>query len=256
MTVLPPAGIAFPPEIVPKRHARMNQLKGYFLTGTDTGIGKTWVGCGLITALRQRGQQVIGMKPIASGCRRTPQGLRNDDALRLQTASTVAVPYDSINPYAFEPPIAPHIAAREAGITIAFARILALAEALARHADYLIVEGVGGWRVPLGQDGDVAALAAVLNLPVVLVVGIRLGCLNHALLSAEAITASGLSLAGWVANLIDLHTERVTENLATLKQGITAPCLGVTPFLPAFAPEHLAACLHLELLHLAPGTHA
>ena len=233
----------------------MSQLKGYFLTGTDTGIGKTWVGCGLITALRQRGQRVIGMKPVASGCQRTPQGLRNDDALRLQTVSTVEVPYDSINPYTFEPPIAPHIAAREAGVAIVFARIRALAEALALHADYLIVEGVGGWRVPLGQDGDVAALAAALNLPVVLVVGIRLGCLNHALLSAAAITATGLPLAGWVANLIDPHTERLSENLETLKQGIAAPCLGVTPFLPAFAPEHLAACLHLQWLHLPPHSH-
>jgi dethiobiotin synthetase len=230
----------------------MSQLQGYFLTGTDTGIGKTWVGCGLITALRQRSQRVIGMKPVASGCQHTPQGLRNDDALRLQAVSTVEVPYDAINPYAFEPPIAPHIAAREAGVVIAFARIRALAEMLARHADYLIVEGVGGWRVPLGPDGDVAALAAVLNLPVVLVVGIRLGCLNHAFLSAAAITAAGLPLAGWVANLIDPRTERLSENLETLRQGITAPCLGVTPFLPAFAPEHLAACLHLQGLHLPP----
>jgi len=226
----------------------MSQLQGYFITGTDTGVGKTWVSCGLITALQRRNQRVIGMKPIASGCQRTPAGLRNDDALRLQAVSTVEVPYDSINPYPFEPPIAPHIAAREAGVEIAFARIRALAEALALHADYLIIEGVGGWRAPLCRNGDVAALAVALNLPVVLVVGIRLGCLNHAFLSAEAISASGLRLAGWIGNLIDPHTDRVTDNLETLKQGIAAPCLGITPFLPAFAIEPLAACLHLEAL--------
>ena len=234
----------------------MSQLQGYFITGTDTGVGKTWVSCGLITALQRRHQRVIGMKPIASGCQRTPAGLRNDDALRLQAVSTVEVPYDSLNPYAFEPPIAPHLAAQEAGVEIAFTRIRALAEALALHADYLIIEGVGGWRAPLGRDGDVAALARVLNLPVVLVVGIRLGCLNHAFLSAEAILASGLPLAGWIGNLIDPHTERVTENLETLKQGIPAPCLGITPFLPAFAVEPLAACLHLEALRSPPHSYS
>ena len=234
----------------------MSQLQGYFITGTDTGVGKTWVSCGLITALQRRNQRVIGMKPIASGCQRTPAGLRNDDALRLQAVSTVEVPYDSLNPYAFEPPIAPHLAAQEAGVEIAFTRIRALAEALALHADYLIIEGVGGWRVPLGRDGDVAALARALNLPVVLVVGIRLGCLNHAFLSAEAILASGLPLAGWIGNLIDPHTERVTENLETLKQGIPAPCLGITPFLPTFAVEPLAACLHLEALRPPPRSYS
>lgn len=226
----------------------MNPLKGFFITGTDTGIGKTWVACGLITALQRRGLRVIGMKPVASGCARTPQGLRNDDAVRLQRVSTVEVPYDSINPYAFEPAISPHIAAGEAGVNITFARIRTLAEALAGQADCLIVEGAGGWKVPLGQDGDVGALATVLQLPVVLVVGIRLGCLNHAFLSATAIESTGLPLAGWVANLIDPHTERVSAILDTLQRGVAAPCLGVTPLLSDFAPEHLAACLHPERL--------
>jgi dethiobiotin synthetase len=223
-------------------------LKGFFITGTDTGIGKTWVGCGLIVALRRRGHRVIGMKPIASGCEVTPDGLRNEDALRLQAVSTVPVPYHSINPYAFEPAIAPHLAAREAGIDIQFIRIRELAEALALHADYVIIEGVGGWRVPLGADGFVADLAVALNLPVVLVVGIRLGCINHALLSADAIRAAGLPLAGWVANVVDPAMQRLQENLQTLTAAIPAPCLGRLPFFPEFQPEHLATCLHPELL--------
>jgi dethiobiotin synthetase len=226
----------------------MSQLKGFFVTGTDTGIGKTWAGCGLILALRQRGYRVIGMKPIASGCQRTAEGLRNEDALCLQSASAVSIPYESINPYAFEPPIAPHIAAQEVGVKIQFAKIRSMAEGLALHAEYLVVEGVGGWRVPLGKEGDVAALAAVLQLPVVLVVGVRLGCLNHALLSIEAIVAAGLPLAGWIANVVDPQMERIDENLETLCAGIAAPCLGVIPFLAQFQPEQLAACLHAESL--------
>lgn len=229
----------------------MNAFKGYFVTGTDTSVGKTWAACGLITALRRGGWRVIGMKPVASGCRQTLQGPRNDDALRLQAVSTVEMPYDSINPYALEPPISPHIAAAEAGVEIDFDRIRALAEALALHADCLIIEGVGGWAAPLGRNGDVAALAVSLQLPVILVVGIRLGCLNHAFLSARAIAATGLPLAGWVANLIDPHTERVSAVLDTLQQGLAVPCLGVMPYLSDFAPESLAACLHPERLQPA-----
>lgn len=226
----------------------MTQTKGFFITGTDTGIGKTWVGCAVITALREQGHRVIGMKPIASGCEPTDQGLRNEDALSLQAASSVPIPYESINLYAFEPAIAPHIAAEKAGVDIDFQWIHDMAHALTMHADYLIVEGVGGWRVPLGKQGDVGALAAVLKLPVILVVGMRLGCLNHAFLSAEAIVARGLNLAGWVANVVDPQMECLDANLHALKQGIAAPCLGVTPFLSSFEPSHLAACLHLDLL--------
>lgn len=220
--------------------------RGFFITGTDTGIGKTWGGCSLLIALRERGWRVIGMKPVASGCERTSDGLRNEDALRLQAVSSVWAPYEAINPYAFEPPIAPHIAAREAGVEIAFGRIRASAEVLSRQADYLIIEGVGGWRVPLGGDGDVGALAVVLGLPVVLVVGVRLGCINHAMLTAAAIAADGLPLAGWIANLIDPGTERLAENLQALCTGIAAPCLGILPFLDQFQPDRLATCLDLD----------
>jgi dethiobiotin synthetase len=226
----------------------MNPLKGFFVTGTDTGIGKTWVSCGLIKALQKHGQRVIGMKPIASGCHPSPQGLRNEDALLLQAASSAAIPYESINPYAFEPAIAPHIAAAEVGPDLDFAWICEMTEALTLHADYLVVEGVGGWRVPLGKCGDVGALASALKLSIILVVGVRLGCLNHAFLTADAIQRAGLTLAGWVANIIDPNTERLDENLETLRLGIPAPCLGVTPYLATFEPKHLAACLHLDPL--------
>lgn len=226
----------------------MRRRGGFFITGTDTAVGKTWVSCGLIAALQERGHTAVGMKPVASGCLWTAEGLRNPDALALQTASSITVPYELVNPYAFEPPIAPHIAAREAGVAIAFAHIREMADQLACQADYLVVEGIGGWRVPLGSAGDVAALAAHLELPVVLVIGVRLGCLNHALLSAAAISADGVPLAGWVANVIDPYSERLAENLETLRVGIAAPCLGVIPFLSEYRPEHLASYLSLELL--------
>lgn len=226
----------------------MNPLKGFFVTGTDTGIGKTWVSCGVIAALQKHGQRVIGVKPIASGCHPTPQGLRNEDALLLQAASSASISYESINLYAFEPAIAPHIAAAEVGADIDFSWICEMTEALTLHADFLVVEGVGGWRVPLGKHGDVGALASALKLPIVLVVGVRLGCLNHAFLTAEAIQGAGLTLAGWVANIIDPNTERLDENLDALRLGIAAPCLGVTPHLTTFEPNHLAACLHLDAL--------
>lgn len=223
----------------------MGDLNGYFITGTDTGIGKTWVACGLITGLRERGHRVMGMKPVASGCVPTAGGLRNEDALALQAVSSLAAPYEVINPYAFEPPIAPHIAAQEVGAKIAFGEICARSEQLMGLVDMLVVEGVGGWRVPLGEEGDVEALAATLKLPVVLVVGVRLGCINHAFLTAESI---GLSLAGWVANLVDPAMERLADNLQTLCNGITAPYLGMVPFLQDYQPQVIASCLDLTLL--------
>lgn len=221
---------------------------GFFVTGTDTGVGKTWVTCGLITALRRKGLSVVGMKPIASGCERTSEGLCNDDALRLQEASSCAVPYDCINPYAFEPPIAPHIAARDAAVDIAFPLIRERVEWLARQAEYVVVEGVGGWRVPLGRDGDVASLANMLNFPVLLVVGVRLGCINHALLTSDAIHSSGLPLAGWVANRLDPDSARFEDNLETLTNAIPAPCLGVIPYLREETPGLLATYLMINAL--------
>lgn len=203
-----------------------SRLTGCFVTGTDTGIGKTRAAVALLAALAAQGRCAVGMKPVASGCEPTAAGLRNDDALALIAASATVPDYALVNPYAFAPPVAPHLAARAVGCEIDFAHIEHCARQLARTADWLVVEGVGGWRVPLGAHGEVATLAVRLGLPVVLVVGLRLGCLNHALLSAEAIRASGLPFAGWIANRIDPGMALADDNLATLVDTLPAPCLG------------------------------
>ncbi len=220
---------------------------GYFITGTDTGVGKTLVAAALIRQYGQRGARVVGMKPVASGCTPTPHGLRNEDALTLMGHSTVAVPYDLVNPYAFEPAIAPHLAAAAAGITIDLPRLVAAYRDLEQQADVVIVEGAGGWRVPLGPESLLSDLPEQLGLGVILVVGLRLGCLNHALLTAEAIQRSGkVMLAGWVGNGIDRGFAFAEENLATLRARLQAPCLGVIPALRRVTAETVGRA-HLEL---------
>ncbi|PWV61787.1 dethiobiotin synthase [Plasticicumulans acidivorans] len=215
---------------------------GCFVTGTDTGVGKTWVSTALLLALAARGVRAVGMKPVASGCEPTADGLRNEDALALQAASAGAPDYALVNPYAFAPAIAPHLAARDVGVDIGFERIVERAGQLTAGGEFLLVEGAGGWRVPLGRDGDMAALACRLDLPVVLVVGLRLGCINHALLSAESIRAAGLRLAGWVGNTIEPQMPRLADNLATLHASLPEPCLGVLPYsLGAVRPDSFAA---------------
>ena len=179
--------------------------RAYFLTGTDTEIGKTFITCALLQRAAQLGLRAAGLKPVAAG---TDAAGRNDDVESIRAASNVALPTELINPYCFAPPIAPHLAAAEAGVDIDFARIAAACASARRQTDLLIVEGVGGFRVPLGVDRDSADLAVALALPVILVVGLRLGCINHALLSAEAIAARGLTLAGWVANQVDPQMAR------------------------------------------------
>jgi len=198
--------------------------QGWFVTGTDTEIGKTHVACGLLRLLAGRGLQMAGFKPVATGCEVVAGGLRNADALALRQAGTVDVSYEILNPYAFLPPIAPHLAAREAGVAIRPEPILHAFAALNAQADAIVVEGAGGWRVPLGDDWDMADLAAMLDLPVILVVGMRLGCINHALLSAEAI---GPRLCGWVANAPQPAMAALAGNLQTLQDRMPAPCLGV-----------------------------
>ena len=203
--------------------------QGYFITGTDTGVGKTLVSQILIQRLAQDHACVVGFKPVASGCRKTPEGLRNDDAVALQAISTVALPYATVNPYAFEPAIAPHLAAAVANTHIDIARICATIDAVV--VDRVVVEGVGGWLVPLTPDETLADLARRLQLPVVLVVGMRLGCLNHALLTAAAIRQCGLPLVGWVANEIDPTFERCDENIAALADRLDTTLLMRLPWL-------------------------
>ncbi len=214
--------------------------RGYFITGTDTEVGKTWCTVGLMAALQQQGKTVVAMKPVASGCERTAEGLRNDDALRLQAQASIELPYESANPYAFEPAIAPHLAAAQNGITIRLDAIVDAFQRLQGKADVTLVEGVGGWQVPLNETENVADLAHALGLPVILVVGLRLGCINHALLTAESIRASGCTLAGWIANGIDPAMAEQQNNIASIQQRIAAPLLGVVPYQEGLAPEAIA----------------
>ena len=223
----------------------MSARTGYFITGTDTGIGKTVVTLCLMRWLQVRGLRVAAMKPVASGCERTPEGLRNEDALQLQRQASMPLDYGAVNPYAFEPPIAPHIAAQEAGEEIRIDTILHDMRQLAGEADIVCVEGVGGWLVPLNGRETVADLAVSLGLGVVLVVGMRLGCLNHALLSARAIEASGAPLAGWVANCMPPAADYLDENINTLKSMITAPLLGVVPAMPSSVASQVAVTFDL-----------
>jgi len=219
---------------------------GYFITGTDTGVGKTVITLGLMQWLQDRGHRVAGMKPVASGCERGEHGLRNADALLLQQQATVMLPYEQVNPYAFEPAIAPHLAAAGAGIGIEADTIVAGCRALQGAADRVCVEGVGGWLVPLNERETVADLAVRLGLEVVLVVGIRLGCLNHALLTARAIESTGLTLAGWVANRLPPPADFAQENIAALEARLTAPLLGIVPPLAEIDAHRVAACIAFE----------
>ena len=221
----------------------------YFITGTDTDVGKTTVAAGLLQAARAAGLSTAAGKPVASGCEASPEGLRNADALALMAQCTVALSYEEINPVAFEPAIAPHIAAREAGVALTVQALLKpMQRILNQQADFTLIEGAGGWRVPLSGQDSLSDVARGLGLPVILVVGVRLGCISHALLTAEAIAQDGLQLAGWVANIIDPKTSRLEENLATLAERLPAPCLGRVPKLKSPTAEAVAQYLQLDLL--------
>ncbi|MBB3332239.1 dethiobiotin synthetase, partial [Halomonas campaniensis] len=241
-------------------------MSAFFVTGTDTDAGKTLVTAGLLARARRAGLTTLGLKPVASGSATTPEGLRNADALALQGESHPAVDYATVNPVAFAPAIAPHLAARQAGVSL---RLDTLVERvrppLAAGRDLTLIEGAGGWRVPLNDDEDLADLAVRLGLPVLLVVGLRLGCIGHARLTAEAVAASGLRLAGWAGSLVDpafaADDALYRDNLATLAHHLPAPCLGVVPWLAGESPGAMAeaAADHLELpdgepKRGAPGT--
>ncbi|MDE2305976.1 MAG: dethiobiotin synthase [Gammaproteobacteria bacterium] len=221
---------------------------GLFVTGTDTGVGKTRIAAGLCRAYGLRGLRVAGLKPIASGCAPTAGGLQSDDALELQRAMNLGADYAEVNPYAFEPAIAPHIAAAEAGVRIDLAVLRRAYERLAVRSDVVVVEGAGGWLAPIDAERTFADLAVDWRLEVVLVVGLRLGCLNHALLTAEAIERRGLRCVGWVGNAIDSQFERAAENLATLRARLPAPCLAVLEYAPVCDEAALARTLAASAL--------
>lgn len=216
----------------------------YFMTGTDTGVGKTLVTAALLHLAGQKGLKAFGLKPVAAGCEATAQGLRNDDALLLQAHSSVKLPYEQINPIALRAAKAPHIAAAEEKRRLSLDRLVGLCRgALMQPADLRLIEGAGGWRVPLNDFEFLSGLPLQLKTPVILVIGLRLGCLNHALLTTEAIQRDGLSLAGWVANGIDPNMDSVEENLTALRRYIPAPCLGVVPALGEVSVERAAGYL-------------
>lgn len=214
----------------------------YFVTGTDTNVGKTLISCALLHAFAARGKRVIGMKPVAAGC---TEGAENEDVVQLRAASNIAATGNEINPYSFPDAVAPHLAAQNIHVSIDLSRIVKSFFSLSMQADIVIVEGVGGLRVPLNAVEDSADLAVQLDLPVILVAGMRLGCLNHALLTVEAIAARGLVLAGWVANIVDAKMPLPDENIAALQQRIAAPLLGVVPHLAQ--PDALAVSQRLDL---------
>ena len=204
--------------------------RGILVTGTDTGIGKTFVSVLILRQLAEKGISATALKPVASGCDRTRHGLRNADTLQLIEASGVPLEYLHANRYAFEPPISPHIAAAQNGVNIRLDMIRHDLDRARQLSDYVVVEGVGGWRVPLSQEFDLAGLATELALPVLLVVGIRLGCINHALLTSDSIYRSGLTLRGWVANHYEGTGASGGDTIAAIADRIDAPLLGNIPY--------------------------
>lgn len=227
----------------------------FFVTGTDTDVGKTTIAAGLLRAARLAGLSTAAVKPVASGCEDGAAGLRNSDALALLAECSLPLSYAEVNPFAFAPAIAPHLAAREAGVELKVEALATAVQAvLAQQADFTLVEGAGGWRVPLGEQATLADLPIALDLPVILVVGVRLGCINHALLTAEAIARDGLRLAGWVANVLDPQTSRLDDNLRTLTERLAAPCLGRVPRLEQAGAAAVARHLDISLLGLTPAS--
>jgi len=220
----------------------------YFITGTDTGVGKTLISCALLYAFAAQSKRVVGFKPVASGC---DDDDHNDDAKRLRASSNVQTTYGQVNPYCFVPPIAPHIAARHSAVRIELKRILVSFGELTSLAEEVIVEGAGGFLVPLNEIEDSADLAKELDLPIIVVVGVRLGCINHALLTMRAIDYCGLKCAGWVANVIDQNMPALNENIESLRQRIDAPLIGIIPYQTITDAQAVAGMLDIGLLRKA-----
>lgn len=214
--------------------------KAFFITGTDTNVGKTLIAAGLLVAAKNKGLTTAALKPVAAGCEKTDEGLRNSDALLLQSVITQSLAYDQINPYALEAAIAPHIAAQQEKRSLSVDRLSGFCRGVLSSANFTLLEGAGGWSVPINARETLADLAKNLQLPVIIVVGVRLGCINHALLSFEAIVRDGLPVAGWIANCIDPDMPVLQENIDSLRARLPIPCLGVVPFLTEQSPEIVA----------------
>jgi len=206
------------------------RTRGVFITGTDTEVGKTFVATAMVRSLVQAGHRIAGMKPIAAGADDTPDGPQNSDAIALRAAANVPAPYETVNPYCLKLPASPHIAAAKEGITVKLAPIVQAFGQLTRSSELVVVEGAGGWLAPINETETMADIAVALDLPVILVVGLRLGCLNHALLTAQAVEARGLALAGWIGNQLQPSFAHAAENLATLEARLAAPLLEVVSF--------------------------
>lgn len=233
----------------------MTQQRRWFVTGTDTGIGKTLVSSAMLSLLAGSGLRAAGMKPVAAGLEEVDGAWRNEDVEQLHAAGNVDAPLELRCPYLLRAPMSPHLAARQDGVSITLQPLLSAFEELSARADAVVVEGVGGFCVPFGDDLDSADLAVALKLPVILVVGLRLGCLNHALLSVEAIRARGLVLAGWVASMVDPSMLAPQANLQTLRARLGAPLLGIVPHLEK--PDASSAARHIDLRALrATAAHA
>lgn len=222
--------------------------KTYFVTGTDTEVGKTVASCALLQAANAQGFNAIGYKPVASGSEQTSEGLRNNDALLLQANSRVKLPYSMINPIVFEAPTSPHIISEKMGLPIDFSVINQGLLDIQRQGDWVLVEGAGGWYTPLSTEKTYADWVIEQQLPVILVVGVKLGCINHALLTLKAIHAAGLLVAGWIANEVEPAGAYQAEYLATLKRMIKPPCLGILPYQPELNESTLGQYLDLSLL--------
>jgi len=224
--------------------------KTFFVTGTDTDAGKTFATCAMLALAKHLGQRTIGLKPVAAGAEQTADGLRNEDALALQQYSSLKLAYARVNPVLLTEPVAPHIAASKEGRALTVAKLTGFCRgALMTPHDLSFIEGAGGWLVPLNSQETLADLAVDLQVPVILVIGLRLGCLNHALLTANAIRQSGLPLAGWIAS--QCQSQAMTyqqENLATLGSALDSPCLGVLPFASSPASERVTGSINLEWL--------
>lgn len=223
-------------------------MKGFFVTGTDTGVGKTWATAGMLHGCAGRGLRVAGLKPLACGGYLSAEGWRHEDAELLIRHASVTLPYDAVNPFMLREPAAPHIAAAHQGLRLSAASLHEACTTLEENLDLVFIEGVGGWEVPLNDHETTAHFARLLGLPVILVVGIRLGCLNHALLTQHAIAHHKLQLAGWIANIIHPGMDYVQENISALESRLTAPRLGTIPHLPHFDAVRIVDALDIKKL--------